>query len=399
MSSENESRDRLYEKISELQEKQSENKYELIKEIHRVKDNSFRNLAAIITVIAAVTGYLGWEYLIPEAVNNEISKQANEAVTELGKKIAGAIEIEKSLSSPLIVFVSDHGDSDPLVGTLYKSSPRARIHVTPKPNEFNRLSGLHASWSLLKLSQRFPNRTIFVSPANPGDPTNDFVFLQVLDTREPAQLEYRFPNRESDTTGVRTLFFVGYDSGTMDLIQNYEAFEVQEYRRIITPESIDRKEFEEYRRMKLVEIIQGISAFEKPRIPEPSAQVGRKRLGFGAFENRLVGSKDYWYEPEFDGTRFTGVVLEVDDFGNITTNLKESEVASSLGLRYGDRIEIADAQGNTHEFTFGPNYEAVPRGSNVCIPIDEYLQLAISYGNLEAVLHWKPEHTIYLSKP
>ncbi len=397
MSDELSSRDRLQQKIEELQTRQSENKYDLLKEIHRVKDNSLKNVAAIVTVVVAITGYLGWEYLLPEAVNRQIQELTTEAVTELGETITTALEIRESLESPLIVFVSDHGDSDPLIGTLYKSSPRARIHVTPKPNAFNRFSALHASWSLLKLSGRFPDQTIFVSPSNPGDPITDLIFLQVLDKRAQDALPLEKKENMKNPQG-RTLYFVGYDSGSMDLIHNQADFEIQEYRRIITPKGISRTEFDQYRRRKLAEIIMGVSSNDPPKILGPSEKVLPGALVFGRYSNQLEGRKSFWYEPEFDGERYTGVVLEVDDYGNITTNLKVTDMKRLWNLEYGNRLEVIDAQGNRRDFTFAESYGGVEAAEEVCIELDGHLQLAISFGNLEDELRWKPGYTVSVRK-
>lgn len=392
------SRDQLQKQIADIRASQADNKYELLKEIHRVKDNSLKNLAAIVTVVLAVTGYLGWEYLIPEAVNNEISRQTNQAVTELGRKISEAVRLERSLSSPLIVYVSDHGDSDPVVGTLYKSSPRARIHVTPKPNEYNLFSGLHASWSLLKLSGRFPSGTIFVSPSNLGDPVNDLLFLRLRDLRGEKDPDSAPAGTEGDSL-YRTLYFVGYDGGAMDLIQNHPDFRVLEYRKIKTPRSLGRLDFDSYRTEKLVEVIQGIALKGEAYMPEPSERIGRLGLGLGRYPNRLTGSEDYWYKPVFDGEKYTGVVVEVDDFGNITTNLRVEDLMANLGINYGDAIEVLEDSGATHRFTLGHDYMAVKKGDNVCISLDGYLQLAISYGNLEGILKWRPEHPVHVRRP
>lgn len=393
MADEHSSRDQLHRKIEELQARQGENKYELLREIHRVKDNSLKNVAAIVTVVVAITGYLGWEYLIPEAVNRQIRVLTTEAVTELGETISTALEIRESLESPLIVFVSDHGDSDPLIGTLYKSSPRARIHVTPKPNSFNRLSALHASWSMLKLSGRFPDQTIFVSPSNPGDPITDLVYLQVMDKRDPGMLPLEKKGDLKNPQG-RTLYFVGYESGSMDLIHNHPEFEIQEYRRIVTPKGISRKEFEQYRRRKLAEIIMGISTNDPPEIPGPSEQVLPGKWVFGRYPNQLKNSKSYWYEPEFDGDRYTGVVLEVDDYGNITTNLKVNDMTRLWNLKYGNRLEVIDDRGNQRIFTFAESYGGVDAAKEVCIELDGHLQLAISFGDLEDELRWNPGYTV-----
>lgn len=387
----------LIRQIADLRAKQADNKYELLKEIHRVRDNTIKNLIAVITTVLAILAALGLRYFLPDLIADEIRNGSREEIQELSKSIKDAEEIERRLRSPLIVFVSDGGNSDDIVGTIYQNSPRVRIHQTGTPNPSNRFSKLHASWSLLKATRQFPDSTIFVSPANPGASENRVVLLEIevpalgeALKKDRRTLASRFLGRKGDAAPQRerTLFLIGYDNGVMDLVA--EAYTVKRYH------EIDIYEIPQAEGEGNVVHMESVLARTAGDLSN-GTQVKDLGSSRGSYFRKLAPDQSHWYRAEFNSRQanYKGVVLEIDEFGNALTNIPIADLQSGLGVEPGAILEIQEPGGKEKmTFTYAMKYSDVPRTEWVGVNQNGFLQLAINEGSLANHLSWGPERTV-----
>lgn len=57
--------DKLEQKVSQLETRDAEDKFELLKEIHRIRENTVKNLVAIVGTLIAIFSAFGFFYLLP----------------------------------------------------------------------------------------------------------------------------------------------------------------------------------------------------------------------------------------------------------------------------------------------------------------------------------------------
>lgn len=76
---------KLEQKVSQLETRDAEDKFELLKEIHRIRENTVKNLVAIVGTLIAIFSDFGFFYLLPQVVTNVIKTSADSEIRALGE--------------------------------------------------------------------------------------------------------------------------------------------------------------------------------------------------------------------------------------------------------------------------------------------------------------------------
>ena len=156
-----------------------------------------------------------------------IKTSADSEIRALGESLEDAKELEFKLNSPLIVLNSDTADNESVIGAIYNSSPKSRIHVQSLPSLYNSFSVPFNAWSIYTSAKHFPDGTIFLSLSNPGATMDRLIILEAVINEDASEtitqkrsllsfLEEE-EEEENNEKGKR-IYFIGHDNGNFDMV-------------------------------------------------------------------------------------------------------------------------------------------------------------------------------------
>lgn len=258
---------------------------------------------------------------------------------------------------PPIALISDLGNEDYFVGAMkgviLSINPDAKImditHQVPKHDVRT------ASFILTNAAETFPEKSIFVAVIDPGVGTE----------RECILLETK-----------NELRFIGPDNGVFTLVA--ERFGVKEIRKI-SNKDLMKSEIS--------------STFHGRDVMAPvgahlSLGVKSSKVGPEIQDLKLLDIE----KPEMEGDEINGQVINVDDFGNIVTNI-EADLVKELGeLGTVFKIKIGE-----QEFSapFAQAFDEVQRGESLCyIGSSNSLEIGKNQGDLAAEIGAKRNNKV-----
>lgn len=378
--------DKLEQKVSQLETRDAEDKFELLKEIHRIRENTVKNLVAIVGTLIAIFSAFGFFYLLPQVVTNVIKTSADSEIKALSESLEDAKELEFKLNSPLIVLNSDTADNESVIGAIYNSSPKSRIHLQSLPSLYNSFSIPFNAWSIYESAKHFPDGTIFLSLSNPGGAMDRLVILEAMVdedansaiTKKKSLLAFLEdePEEEPSKKG-KTLYFIGHDNGNFDMI--VEKFGYEQFYAI---DWYSTRDDDMKNDIVLADLVLAQTAGNLANSTITLDDLGRD---LGRTYKQKIGTDisitPFFLKPEYNRNQAQGAIVEIDHFGNAITNLSISELKRTLGIRKGDLLEVTIGE-KSLEFPFQSAYGDVAGGEFVSLPVDGYLQLAVNYNNL-----------------
>ena len=392
--------DKLEQKVSQLETRDAEDKFELLKEIHRIRENTVKNLVAIVGTLIAIFSAFGFFYLLPQVVTNVIKTSADSEIKALGESLEDAKALEIKLNSPLIVLNSDTSDNESVIGAIYNSSPKSRIHVQSLPSLYNSFSIPFNAWSIYESAKHFPDGTIFVSLSNPGANMDRLVVLEVIVNEDSNQviqekesmLAFLENKKDEEEQKGKRLFFIGHDNGNFDMI--VQKFDYENYYAINWYSTRDDEMKNDIVLADLVLAQTAGNLANKITLGDLGRDLGR------TYKQRLGNEIDitpFFLQPNYTRNQAQGAVVEIDHFGNVITNLSIAELKRTLGIRKGDLLEVTVGEQKL-DFPFENAYGDVKGGEFVSLPVDGYLQLAINYNNLAEFQGIESESAVTIRK-
>lgn len=261
---------------------------------------------------------------------------------------------------PPIALITDLGNKDYFIaamkGVILSINPDAKIvditHQIPKQDIQT------ASLVLANSAQTFPKNSVFIAVIDPGVGTERKCIL--LRTKN-------------------NLNFIGPDNGVFTGIA--DRFGVKEIREI-TNKNIMREKIS--------------STFHGRDIMAPAAahlSLGLKphKIGSGVEGlKRLVMEK-----PGFDDDGLYGRIINIDDFGNLVTNLEEGLVKKLGEMGSNFKISIGE---NEFEVPFVKAFDDVEEGENLClIGSTNNLEIAKNRGNLASEIDVKKNDKVNIT--
>ncbi len=245
-----------------------------------------------------------------------------------------------AMEKPIIALMTDYGYRDTYVSELKAVILRHRrdvqlVDITHEVESFNEFE---AAFLLKEAAKSFPENTIFICVIDPkvGTERRGIIFIT-----------------------KRGNIFIGPDTGIM-----YPAASAEE---IIESWWIDSS-----------------------KLPARFSETFHGRDVFAEIAGRIVKGEDmesfarrtFEYakieipKPEYDGNEVRAVVLRVDKFGNIITNIHHSEIS----MKHGRAKILIRGRGITAPFV--PSYGHVERGKPaLVIGGTGYLELAVNMGS------------------
>ncbi|MCH7921709.1 MAG: SAM-dependent chlorinase/fluorinase [Nitrospinae bacterium] len=306
-------------------------------------------LLLIFGAFAGVLGYLGIQQGIPSLVVRALGDKAVADFNKMRNEAEAALaEIKETQAvtraNRLIVIQTDYGTKSPymasLVGVIYSENPNARIQTITA--EIDKFDVLHAAWMLFRTSKFYPSNTIFLAITNPGGSTKPPVLIL--------------------TNNGHT--YIGQDNGTFDLV--VEKFgHKKSY-------IISKIEASEPKSILGSDYVVGMAAAKISKMI-PIEKVGTP-LKENGYKPKLAG-----VSHQVDNTRIIGTVMDIDRFGNATTNISESDL-SQIGIKPDEFIQI-NLEKHSLKIPLKDSYGFVSDKKNVAIIEDGLLQLAINVGN------------------
>lgn len=378
--------DKLEQKVSQLETRDAEDKFELLKEIHRIRENTVKNLVAIVGTLIAIFSAFGFFYLLPQVVTNVIKTSADSEIRALGESLEDAKELEFKLNSPLIVLNSDTADNESVIGAIYNSSPKSRIHVQNLPSLYISFSVPFTAWSIYESAKHFPDGTIFLSLSNPGATMDRLIILEAIIDEDAAEaitqkrsllsfLEEE-EEEENDDKGKR-IYFIGHDNGSFDMVvqkfgyENFYAIDWYSTRGDAMKNDI-----------VLMDLVLAQTAGNLANSNITLDDLGRD---LGRTYKQRIGDEieitPFFLQPQYTRNQAQGAVVEIDHFGNVITNLSITELKKTLRIQKGDILSVTIGD-QTLAFPYQSAYGDVGGGEFVSLPVDGYLQLAVNYNNL-----------------
>lgn len=341
---------------------------------------SFFVVAALLSVMAAV-GYFGLQSLVATAVKDRfestvvtaLSQRTHEAEQELerikteARSALDEIQTAKqaAAANPLIVVQTDYGSASShmsaLKGLIYDINPYARIEVlTAEVDDFD---VTQAAWLLARSSKYYPPHTIFVSTINPGGGVASPIVL----------------------LSQRDHVYIGPDNGGFDLI-------VDAYGHKASYE-ITNSEW-----------------FGKRRDATRGAYVFAPVAGYLSLNQPVekVGPKQKTYMPKLpynqhkvSDRRADGTVMDIDKFGNATTNISIEDL-SKLGIaKNGERFSAMIVNGVNEQkldLVLSASYGDVGQKQPLAIVQESFLQFAINRGDFSEAYKVKRGTHFYISR-
>ncbi|NIR29570.1 MAG: hypothetical protein GWN84_09725 [Gammaproteobacteria bacterium] len=353
-------------------------------------------LGAAISIIIGGLGYFGLEALVPSAVNKLVEERASTMLSDLEDEVETRLHDAKSLygealerhreppESHLIVLLTDFGPKSPdmgiLTGAIYNYSYRARVEtLTTGIEAFNTFE---AAWTLRRAMELYPEDTIFVTIA--GHPGQAALYAPVIvRTKSPA------------------FTLVGYTNGVFDFAverfgheRSYRLSWPAFYKTFTGSSEQALSERPEAVAKILGPVASVLSTGETPWAPRDAAWEGL----VNADESYHFSEDVSRYHTRWDraSNAISATVMEIDRFGNATTNITRADLERIVDLddldtnaiiRVYARISPGSADEEPVELTLGQDYSAggiVGEGEPVAVLSRGLLQLALFKGSFSA---------------
>jgi hypothetical protein len=253
---------------------------------------------------------------------------------------------QRTDTQPLIVLLTDFGERDHYVGAMkgaiYSVNPNARIDsITHQIEKYNITEG---AYTLAEAAKEYPNGTIFVGIVDPGVGS------------ERNDIAIRARNGK---------FFVGPDNGLLSIAADEAG--------IIETRELTNKSLMHSGEMS--------STFHGRDVFGPVAghlAAGAPFASVGPPVRDIV--KLSLPQISHDGRSSVGVVLHVDDYGNLITNIPAQSL-EKLGLALGSSARVSVGQKNVIA-RFVRTYSDVPEGEFLFLNNRGNIEIAINRGNL-----------------
>ena len=249
----------------------------------------------------------------------------------------------------IIAILSDLGTKDYFVaamkGVILSINPDAKIiditHEVPKRNVQT------AAFTLANAAETFPKGTIFTAVVDPGVGTKRRCVL--VQTRNG-------------------MFFIGPDNGIFTLVT--ERFGVAKIYEITNKELMMPKISPTFHgRDLMAPVAAHLSLSLKPSVVGPEVKV-LKRLKMPT--------------PKLTEARIVGCILNIDDFGNLVTNIGAALISRFAGP--GETMQVSVGRKDL-KARFVRTFGGVRQGENLCyIGSTGSLEIAKNMGNLAEVL-------------
>ena len=317
----------------------AETSAQTLRNLDEIIVRKFRSYFIVASIIATVLTAIGYFAVIPKVIGDAVGKdaasQAEKVLKQIENHLSEAQTHVKKLSgeSKRVVLFNDYGPNSGYAasfsGALSQIDPKVRIETYQFLNSDFNLS--KASWQLWRYSRTFPRGTIIVSLANPGAEVLDKI---VLVTKSGP-------------------IFIAHNNGLLDHVAT--EFEVAGVYRITNPELNP----------------------ESLTNPFNGGGVFAPIAGHISQDRKLeeIGTKLQEYRPKLAPTKkevnvvertATCTVMDIDVFGNVETNLLESDLRK-IGIREGVsvNVEILNEQRN------GSNFSILVKRSHGDLPVGE----------------------------
>jgi S-adenosylmethionine hydrolase len=316
-----------------------------------------RDLDALTSTVA---GLPAQTHAIPHSGNAVLWISLALSVTAMAGGLWSYLERKRPVAEqPIIAIQTDYGSHTyymgALIGRIYRSDANARVQVLTA--DIDNFDLVESAWSLWQASRFYPSGTIFVSIINPGGLASS-------------------PPRVIVTNN--NFIFVGPDNGNFDfVVQNYG----HRVSYTIANKMLSPVDFRDG----------GLDYFG------PTAAA----LASG-FSLEDIGPKTTTYVPklpnvvhEVSAQRIAGTVMSIDKFGNVITDISNSDL-DKAGLRAG-MVLVFQAGGRRFKIPFADTYSKVPTNAMVAILNDGSLQFAINMGNFALAAAIKRQERIDLA--
>jgi len=268
---------------------------------------------------------------------------------------------DKITTMSIIAILSDLGTKDYFVaamkGVVLSINPDAKnidiTHEVPKRNVRT------AAFILANAAETFPRGTIFVAVVDPGVGTKRKCVL--IQTRNG-------------------MFFVGPDNGIFTIVA--ERFGVAKIYEITNKELMMPKISPTFHgRDLMAPVAAHLSLGLKPPMVGPEVKV-LKRLKMPI--------------PKLTEAKIVGCILNIDDFGNLVTNIGANLISRFAGL--GETV-LAHIGGKDLKARFVRTFGDVRPGENLCyIGSTGSLEIAKNMGNLAELLMVRPGDRVTLKR-
>ncbi len=341
---------------------------EILEQLHTLTDTLDRRIdsrfrtafifAGVILTLFGAFGFFGVKSMVSTTVEDHIKEstvQELEQIKSTAKnELAQITKIRKAAEdSPLIVLQTDYGDGGyymgRLKGVIYNINPKARVDViTSKVIDFD---VINAAWILWRASTFYPSGTIFVVITNPGGLTSEPVIVETMNGH----------------------IYIGHDNGCFDqVVQNYGHKVTY---RIASP-MLTPKQFGD--------LFGGVDIFG-PTAAYISLGFNLKDAGpqLDNYSQKLPN-----VQHSVATTQLVGTVMDVDHYGNVTTNLTKADLESA-GIRVYRKVMVSINGGDAMTLPFKRTYGNVSKGKSVLILYEGFLQLAINEGDFSTAYNAK----------
>jgi S-adenosylmethionine hydrolase len=243
----------------------------------------------------------------------------------------------------LVVLLTDYGTCDfyvgALEGSIYSANPEARIStITHEVAAFNIAEG---SYVLARAAREYPAGAVFVADVNPGSGAEERSI--VLETEDGK-------------------LFVGPDNGLFTYVMN--DLGIASVREVANQNLTGRE--------SASATFKGIGVYG-PVAGHLAAGTEPREVGPEIFDPVRIDVA----EADLDDGTLVGIVVTVDHWGNLITNIPQ-ELVERADLSPKDRIEIS-VGGEKVDGIFGTTYGDVPQG--------EWVAFVGSLGQLEIAIN------------
>jgi S-adenosylmethionine hydrolase len=301
--------------------------------------------SGFIVTALGILGWLGLPLILQKYIDTSALDKINDAKQEATKALSEiTYALNETKKNPLIVLLTDYGSKSAYMGALkgviYGVNHYARIETIT--SEIDSFDVFEASWKLWRGSRSFPSGTIFVAITNKGGLSGNPVVVKTKNGH----------------------IYIGYDNGCFDLVVQKYGFEAEN---AIASKNLTPPEF---RDMFGVNDVFGRTA-AKISMGYPPDSVGPVII---RYEDKLPGVVHI-----LDSEIIKGTAMDIDRFGNVTTNITREELFRKWNLKFGDSIYVS-LNKRSMIFPLRRFYgDNVPEGGLVAIFHEELLQLAF-YG-------------------
>ncbi len=249
----------------------------------------------------------------------------------------------------MITLTSDFGLKDPYMaemkGVILTINPKATlVDITHEIEKFNIRS---AAYKLASAAPYFPEGTVHLAVVDPGVGTQ----------------------RRAIAIKAKNGFFVGPDNGVLILAAKNQG--IEHINQLANPNFM---------------LLNVSGTFHGRDIFAPAAAYLDKGVRIAEFGPEIIDPVTPKYaQVEFNGGSFSGEVLNVDDFGNIITNIAEKDVT----FKEGDTIQVELAD-TPLKIQLGKAYaQAKPKEPILLVGSHGFLEIALNQDRAAKKLHVK----------